>query len=633
MPILTLTNAELAFGKNVLLNRANLTLHRGDKIGILGRNGAGKSSLMKLLSGVYSIDSGEFWLRPGAKVAYLNQDLPAADGTTVYDYVAAGIESLGELLKEFHHLANQSDLASLNKLGDIQSQIDAQDGWGFQQRIERILQQMNLRADQTMATLSGGWRRRVAIAQLLVAEPDLMLLDEPTNHLDIPTIDWLEQELRQFTGAVMVISHDRAFLQNIATSIIEVDRGELRQWQGDYQGFLVFQAQQLAAEATANAEFDKKLAQEEVWIRQGIKARRTRNEGRVRALKALRKEHSERRERQGNADFSAQTSASSGKIVSEVKHLSKRFGEQIICDDFSTTIMRGDRIGFIGANGLGKTTLVRMLLDQLAPDSGTVKLGTKLDIGYFDQSRNALDLDKTVIDNIAEGREFIDIDGRSRHVISYLQDFLFSPDRCRQPVSALSGGEQNRLILAKLFSKPVNLLVLDEPTNDLDMETLELLEETLMNFKGTVLLVSHDREFLNNVITSCFVFEGNGAISFHVGGYDDWARRGEPLVTLASVAAKQQAQQLARQQAAAQTTANASPKKKKLSYKLQRELDDMPQKLEQLEANISKLNTDISSTSFNQLSHDEMTATLQALADLEQQLEQAMDRWAELEDM
>ena len=630
MPLLTLTNAELAFGKNVLLNSANLTLHRGNKIGILGRNGAGKSTLMKLLSGVYTLDSGECWVRPGAKVAYLNQDLPAADETTVYDYVAAGLEEVGSLLKQFNTLATQSDEASLNKLGNVQSKIDALDGWAFQQRIDRVLLQMDLKPDQTMATLSGGWRRRVAIAQLLVAEPDLMLLDEPTNHLDIPTIDWLEQELKQFKGAVMVISHDRAFLQNIATSIIEVDRGILRQWQGDYQGFLVFQEQQLSAEATANAEFDKKLAQEEVWIRQGVKARRTRNEGRVRALKELRNEHSARRNRQGNADFSAQQSSSSGKIVSEVKGLTKRFGSQTICDNFNTTIIRGDRIGFIGANGLGKTTLVRMLLDQLAPDSGTIKLGTKLDIGYFDQSRNALDLDKTVIDNIAEGREFIDIDGRSRHVISYLQDFLFAPERCRQPVSALSGGEQNRLILAKLFSKPVNLLVLDEPTNDLDMETLELLEETLMNFKGTVLLVSHDRAFLNNVITSCYVFEGNGTISFHVGGYDDWARRGEPLVTLSSLA---EAEQKAKLSAAAKNTAAPAPKKKKLSYKIQRELDEMPQKLEQLETTIDTLNTEIGAPTFGQLSHDDMSAKLAELANAEQQLETAMDRWAELEEM
>ncbi len=627
MPILTLSNAELAFGTNVLLNNADLTLHKGDKIGILGRNGAGKSSLLKLLSGDYQIDSGEFWLRPGAKVAYLNQDLPAADETTVYQYIAQGLDELGTLISDFNRLSQLIDDDSLHQLGEVQSKIDAVDGWSFYQRIDRIIDQMGLEAHQTMSTLSGGWRRRVAIAQMLVIEPDLMLLDEPTNHLDIPTIDWLEQEIRQFSGAVMVITHDRAFLQNIATSIIEVDRGELRTWKGDYKGFLVFQEQQLAAEEKANALFDKRLAQEEVWIRQGIKARRTRNEGRVRNLKELRNQHAARRERQGNANFAAQEGSASGKIVSEVRKLNKSFGEQIICKDFSTTVIRGDRIGFIGANGLGKTTLVKMLLDELEADSGKIKLGTKLDVGYFDQSRNALDLEKTVIDNISEGREFISINGKDRHVISYLQDFLFAPERCRQPVKALSGGEQNRLILAKLLSKPVNLLVLDEPTNDLDMETLELLEETLLNFDGTILLVSHDREFLNNVITSCFVFEGNGNISFHVGGYDDWARRGEPLVTLTSLKDK------TLKKVATQTKEDKSTPKKKRSYKLQRELDELPEKMEALESQITDLSHYMASEEFNSLNHTDITKNVEALAELEQALDQALERWTELEEM
>lgn len=633
MPILTLNNAELAFGHNVLLEKADFTVQDGDKIGVLGRNGAGKSSLLKLLTGQYSLDSGERWLRPGATVAYLDQSLPAADETTVYDFVASGLDNLGDLIKQFHALSSNLDEDSLDKLADVQGQIDAVDGWAYYQRIDKIISDMGLKADCTMSQLSGGWRKRVSIARMLVTDPDMMLLDEPTNHLDIPTIDWLENELRQFKGAILVITHDRAFLQNVATSIVEVDRGRLRQWQGDYQGFLLFQEQQLAAEEKENALFDKRLAEEEVWIRQGIKARRTRNEGRVRALKDMRRQHAERRDRQGNADFAAQSGSASGKLVTEVHDLNKAFDDLVICKDFHHTIIRGDRIGFIGANGLGKSTLIKMVLGELAPDSGTVKLGTKLEVGYFDQSRNALDMEKTVIDNVAEGRDFIDINGKQRHVISYLQDFLFAPERTRQPVKALSGGEQNRLILAKLFSKPVNLLVLDEPTNDLDMETLELLEETLMNFEGTILLVSHDRAFLNNVVTSTLVFEGNGHITKHVGGYDDWARRGEPMVTLQSIEEANQARAAEIAAAAKQAETKAPEKKKKLSYKLQRELDELPAKMEQLESNVDALNAFVASAEFSALAPDDMTSKLEELANTEAALDEAMDRWAELEDM
>jgi len=530
MPLLSLTNVSLAFGTHVLFDKIDLTVHRGQRTGILGRNGAGKSTFMKMLDGQHIPDSGELWIRPGVRVGYLTQDLPDANDDTVYDIVADGLAEVGALLKEYHHLImGDFDDASMKKLTSVQDQLEAKDGWSFGQKIDAIIEALDLPADTAMKSLSGGWRRRVAMARVLVSDPDLLLLDEPTNHLDIPTIYWLEKQLESFRGALMLVTHDRAFLQRMSTSIIEIDRGNLRYWNGDYQGFLKLQAEQLAAEETANSLFDKRLAQEEVWIRQGVKARRTRNEGRVRDLKKMRDERSQRRERQGKANFAVETASRSGKIVVEVENLSKTYDGQKIVKDFSTVIMRGDRIGFIGANGMGKSTLLKLLLGQVEPDEGSVKIGTKMELAYFDQLRDQLDLNKTVIENMAEGREFITINGRDRHVISYLQDFMFTPERTRQPVKALSGGEQNRLILARLFSKPANVLVLDEPTNDLDMETLELLEEILLEFDGTILLVSHDREFLDNVVTSCIVFEGDGAVNEYVGGYADFIRHGGTL--------------------------------------------------------------------------------------------------------
>ncbi|MFT7371466.1 MAG: ATP-binding cassette subfamily F protein uup [Oleiphilaceae bacterium] len=533
MPLLSLTNVSLAFGTHVLFDKIELTVHRGQRTGILGRNGAGKSTFMKMLDGQHVPDSGKLWIRPGIKVGYLTQDLPDANDATVYDVVSDGLAEVGALLKEYHHLImGEFDEASMTKLTRVQDELEAKDGWSFGQKIDAIIEALDLPADTPMKSLSGGWRRRVAMARVLVSDPDLLLLDEPTNHLDIPTIYWLEKQLESFRGALMLVTHDRAFLQRMSTSIIEIDRGNLRYWEGDYQGFLRFQAEQLAAEETANSLFDKRLAQEEIWIRQGVKARRTRNEGRVRDLKKMRDERGERRERQGKANFAVETASRSGKIVVEVENLSKTYDGQCIVKDFSTSIMRGDRIGFIGANGMGKSTLLKLLLGQVEPDAGSVKIGTKMELAYFDQLRDQLDLDKTVIENMAEGREFITINGKDRHVISYLQDFMFTPERTRQPVKALSGGEQNRLILARLFSKPANILVLDEPTNDLDMETLELLEEILLEFNGTILLVSHDREFLDNVVTSCIVFEGEGVIKEYVGGYADFIRHGGTLPSL-----------------------------------------------------------------------------------------------------
>ena len=630
MPLLQLTDISLAFGNHVLLEQANLTIHRGQRIGILGRNGAGKSTFMKLLDRQINADSGELWLRPGTVVSYLNQELPAADDASVYDVVASGLAELGELLKQFHHLSTEAhDEAGLKKLARVQEQIEAQDGWRLGQKVDAILDNLELPADTPMKALSGGWRRRVAVARALVSEPDILLLDEPTNHLDIPTIQWLEKQLEGFRGALLVITHDRAFLQRMATSIIEIDRGQLRCWEGDYKGFLKFQEQQLAAEQRANELFDKKLAQEEVWIRQGIKARRTRNEGRVRDLEKMRNERAERRDRQGNASFGMESAGQSGKVVAKAKGLCKNYDGQNIVNNFSLKILRGDRIGFIGANGMGKTTLLRMLLGEEAADSGSVKLGTKLEIAYFDQLRNQLDGEKTVIDNLAEGREFITINGKDRHVISYLQDFLFTPNRCRQPVKSLSGGEQNRLILARLFSKPANVLVLDEPTNDLDMETLELLEEILLQFDGTILLVSHDREFLDNVVTSCLVFEGNGIVNEYVGGYAHWSQRGK---TLPSLNKKATTEASATQPPKAAVKEQA-PKKKKLSYKYQLELDQLPEKIETLEAQVEQLTEQTSSADFYSQPHDSTQPVLDELAKAQTELEAAIERWAELEDM
>ena len=518
MPLLRLDKASLHYGNLVLLDAVDFSISKGNKFGLLGRNGAGKTTLLKVLAGDILPESGERWLRPGIRIAWLRQALPEGDEQTVYDVVASGLAETGRLLAEYHHLLQAENLTNLDALSRVQHQLESVDGWRLQQRVETTISQLQLPADASMAELSGGWRRRVALAQALVSKPDILLLDEPTNHLDIPAILWLEEQLRNFSGALVLITHDRRFLQNVANWMAELDRGHLTQWEGDYQGFLRHLGQQLQAEERANELFDRKLAQEEVWIRQGIKARRTRNEGRVRALKSMREERKQRRERTGVAGFSVEDAGRSGKIVAELEHVSHRFGDKRVIDDFSTIIQRGDRIGIVGANGAGKSTLVKILLGELQPDSGQVALGTKLEIAYSDQLRGQLEPDMNLIDNVCGGQEFIEINGKRRHAISYLGDFLFSPQRVRMPVKALSGGEQNRAILAKLFSKPANLLVLDEPTNDLDIETLELLEEILMGFEGTVILVSHDREFMDNVITSLIALDGNGAVSEHVGG-------------------------------------------------------------------------------------------------------------------
>ena len=635
MTLLRLEQLQLAYGNHKLLDGADLVLEKGERLALVGRNGTGKSTLLKLVDGEIQADSGNIWRAPGLKIGVLAQDLPEASGKTIFDMVAEGLPEAGELLSEYHHLIHDDD-PDMRRMEQLHSRLEAIDGWSFHQSIDVVLTRLGLPADAAMAELSGGWRRRVALARALVAEPDLLLLDEPTNHLDLDTIAWLEEQLLAFSGAVLFITHDRAFLSKLATSILELDRGRLGRYPGDYARYQEQKTHELEIEARENAEFDKKLAQEETWIRQGIKARRTRNEGRVRALEQLRRERSERRERQGKASLSVDRGERSGKRVVELEHVTQRFGDEVVIDDISLEIQRGDRIGFIGRNGAGKTTLLKILLGELAPTEGKASMGTKLQVAYFDQLRAGLELDKTVYDNVAQGSDRISVGGRDRHVMSYLQDFLFTPERVRQPVKALSGGESNRLLLAKLFTQPANVLVLDEPTNDLDVETLELLEELLLDFDGTLLLVSHDRAFMDNVVTSVLAFEGKGRVREYVGGYSDWVRQGGRLPPAPwDGAARQRVEpveeELPHQPASA--PASAAKKTVKLSYKLQRELDSLPVEIERLEAALADFEARVGDPAFYQQDADSVTAALQSLNDTQAELESAMERWMALEAM
>jgi len=629
MSLVNLRNIILGFGAAPLLDGVNLAIEKGERISLVGRNGSGKSTLMKLIAGELKADDGELSFQQGIRVARMAQEVPVAAEVTVFDVVAQALGESGALLAEHHAIVHalasaHEDAQLLKRLEETQHRIDAIDGWMMNQRVEAVISRLGLPGEAAFAALSGGMKRRVMLAQALAGEPDILLLDEPTNHLDVESIEWLEEFLLGWNGTLLFITHDRAFLQRLATRIVELDRGRLSSWPGDYQTYLRRKEEQLRAEAQANALFDKRLAQEEVWIRKGIEARRTRNEGRVRALFALREERRARREVQGTARITAQQGEASGKVVIEADKISYAWQGKPLVTDFSTVIMRGDRIGVIGPNGAGKTTLLRLLLGELQPDSGTVKQGTRLQISYFDQLRSQLDEEKSIIDNVAEGSDSVEVNGKPKHIVGYLQDFLFTPERMRTPVKALSGGERNRLLLAKLFSRPSNVLVMDEPTNDLDVETLELLEELLMEYTGTVLLVSHDRAFLNQVVTGIFAFEGNGHIGEYVGGYDDWLRQ-RPKSVASAPAAVTSAKNTA--------AAEKSPKKSKMSYKEQRELEQLPGQIEAMESEQGALHEAMNDPDFFKQGNELVARHTARLAELEQQLAVAYARWDELESL
>jgi len=631
MSLIELKKASLQYGTQIVLDGVDLTIEKGQRVCLIGRNGTGKSSLMKVITGDVALDGGSVWCKPELRVARLEQDLPEAETLSVYDVVASGLPEAGKVLAEYHHCL-ETEPHDMDRLGRLQQAIDDCDGWTLGQRVDTIITRLQLPADKLMSQLSGGWRRRVALAKALVIDPDVLLLDEPTNHLDILAIEWLEKQVLEFQGAVVFITHDRSFLQSLATRIVELDRGHVRSWNGDYASFLVFREQQLAEEERHNALFDKRLAEEEVWIRQGIKARRTRNEGRVRALKSLREERGERRERQGNVNLNVTTSGLSGKLVAELQGVSHGWSEGLVVRDLTSVVVRGDRIGFIGPNGAGKSTLLKIILGELEPNEGSVQYGTKLEVAYFDQLRGQLDLEKSAVENVSEGRDSIDINGKPRHIISYLSDFLFTGERARTPLKALSGGERNRVLLAKLFSKPANLLVLDEPTNDLDVETLELLEDVLGKFEGTILLVSHDRAFLDNVVTSTYAFEGSGTVREYVGGYEDWLRQGGRWQTTDAKTGKTPDEPVAVVEAPVVEKPAKEPVKK-LSYKLQRELEKLPAIIDKFEKKIAVLETEMGQADFYQRPQDEVSTTLDQLSQLQTELEGHYGRWDELESM
>ena len=623
MALIVLRSVCLSYGAAPLLDGVELSIERGERVCLVGRNGAGKSSLMKLIAGEQLPDSGEIVRQQGLRCARLAQEVPLADDTSVFDVVASALGREGELLARYHHISHQMSEdhspALMAELERVQHEVDACNAWQVRPRIEAVLSRLQLPEETPFNALSGGLKRRVLLAQALVRDPDLLLLDEPTNHLDIESIQWLENFLLNYNGTVLFVTHDRQLLQNLATRIVDLDRGRLTSWPGDYATYLQRKQEQLEVETTHNALFDKKLAQEEVWIRQGVKARRTRNEGRVRALLDLRNERRERREVSGRVRLSQQAGAASGKIVIEAEGVSFAYNGRTIVRDFSTTLLRGDKIGIIGPNGAGKTTLIRLLLGELAPDQGQIKQGTKLQIAYYDQLRAKLDLEQSVQENISPGSEQIEINGKSRHVLSYLQDFLFTPARARTPVKALSGGERNRLLLARLFAQPSNLLVLDEPTNDLDIDTLELLEEWLLSYPGTVLLVSHDRAFLNNVVTSTLVFEDGGRVAEYVGGYDDWLRQRPSAST----------------PVAANATRKPEPVKPaktvKRSFKEQREMESLPKTIEALEAEQRGLHARMADADFYRQDSAVINAAQARLEELEKTLEANYRRWEALE--
>ena len=632
MALLTIHNGQLAFGDHPLLDRADFALQENERVCLVGRNGAGKSTLMKILSGNIIMDDGKMQITQDVVVSRLEQDPPRNEEGTVYDYVAGGLAEIGEQLKIYHDLLDligtDPSEKNLNRLTRVQEQLDHANAWRFEDRVSNVMAALKLTAETKLTDLSGGWQRKAALARALVCDPDVLLLDEPTNHLDVATIEWLEGFLKDFRGSIIFISHDRAFIKSMATRIVDLDRGKLSSFPGDYENYLLDKEEALRVEEMQNAEFDKKLAQEEVWIRQGIKARRTRNEGRVRALKKLREERLNRREVQGKAVIQIDDGQRSGKIVFEAENLNFGFEGKEIVKDFSFNIMRGDRIALIGPNGCGKSTVLKLLLDQLKPDSGRLHCGTKLEVAYFDQYREILDPEKSVIDNLADGKQEVTVGGRERHALSYLQDFLFSPKRARTPVKALSGGEKNRLLLARIFLKSNNLLILDEPTNDLDIETLELLEDLLANYQGTLLLVSHDRQFVDNTVMTSWIFEGNGVIEEFVGGYHDAQQQRKQALEYRQVEKPSKPEKVVEE---TPKTAPAKAKPKKLSYKLQRELEALPMRLEELETQIETLQEEVNDPSFFSKSVEQTQPVLDKLSAAEQELEVAFERWEELE--
>ena len=635
MALLNLSNAYLGFGDFPLLDHTELHIEPNERVCLVGRNGAGKSTLMKVLAGEVQLDDGKLIFEKDIIVTRLEQDPPRHIQETVFEYVAEGIAHLSDLLKQYHHISQQmptnySD-ELLAKLSQVQAQLEHNNGWQFENRIQDTLKLLELDPDKKLCELSGGWVRRAALARALVADPDILLLDEPTNHLDVEAITWLEDLLLNFKGSIIFISHDRSFIRKMATRIVDLDRGKLVSYPSNYDLYLETKAEDLRVEALQNELFDKKLAQEEVWIRQGIKARRTRNEGRVRALKKLREERRNRREVQGKAKIQLDTTARSGKIVFEIEHASYEVEGKTLLKDFSATIQRGDKIALVGPNGCGKTTFIKLLLGELQPTSGTIRCGTKLDVAYFDQYRAELDLEKTVMDNVADGKQDIEVNGVKRHVLGYLQDFLFPPKRAMTPVKALSGGERNRLLLAKLLLKPNNLLILDEPTNDLDVE---LLEELLADYQGTLLIVSHDSQFIDNTVEECFFFEGNGVLNQYIGGYFDAKQQQENYRASQAVQSQNQKKnESLLSEPAKQEKPKAETKKVKLSYKEQRELEELPAKMEALEADIEALQTEVNSADFFSKEIAYTQEKLQALAEKEAELEQAFERWEMLENI
>ncbi len=628
MSLIRLRNIHVGFGGPAILESISVSIEAGERLCLLGRNGTGKSTLLKVISGEVKADSGDFELKQNLKIAVLDQEPRGDLQGSIFDVVAMGLGENAKLLQDYHHALhnftenhNEQTTAELER---AQNQVDIHNAWQLNQQVEEVLSRMQLDGDADYTSLSGGMKRRVLLAKALVIKPDILLLDEPTNHLDLSAIQWLEEQLLNYKGALMFITHDRSFMRKLSTRIIELDRGCLSSYPGNYETYLRRKAEALHAEEVENAHFDKKLAQEEVWIRQGIKARRTRNEGRVRALEKMRVERNQRRNQVGKVAMNVAQAERSGKLVSEAENVGFEYENKPLIKDLTATILRGDKIGIIGPNGVGKTTLLRLLLGDLEPTTGTIKNGTKLEVAYFDQFRAQLDDKASVIDNLSQGREFVEINGNRKHVIGYLQDFLFAPERARSPVSMLSGGERNRLLLAKLFSKPSNILVLDEPTNDLDIETLELLEELVMDYSGTVLVVSHDREFVNNVVTSTLVFEGDAQVNEYVGGYDDWLKQSKNN-TKEKSAALQKKPEITR------NSEGEPVKKKKLSYKDQRELDALPEQIETFEKEVNRLQNIMAGDEFYKQDKQKIIKIQKQLEGFQESLAHCYVRWEELE--